>query len=417
MIERLRKKFIFTASALTVLLMSVLVLIMNLVNYYNIVKDSDAVLDVLTQMRPPVPGTQFPAAPEQIDVDIPFGMSPEIPYESRFFVVTVSKDGEVLQSDLSRIISVDDNSAASYIETALNSRKDRGFIGQFRYSRSSSDDGTRILLFLDCGRKLDTFRSFLLISVTTGLFGCLAVFIALFFTAGRIVAPIAESYEKQKRFISDAQHEIKTPLTIISANVDLLESEEECEELTEIKTQVQRLSELTGNLVLLSRMEESSHPIQKIDLPLSELVSETAASFKAPARSNNLEFVTDIAPDLSISASPENIRKLVSILLENAIKYSPSGGTVKLSLSGKRKTAVLTVENTVTNPMDEKELSRVFDRFYRTDLSRNSETGGHGIGLSVAKAIVEAHEGSISASMKENRFCITVILPKGSSQA
>ena len=166
----------------------------------------------------------------------------------------VSNDGEVLQSDLSRIVSVGDDSAKEYIAKALGSGAQRGFIGNFRYSKTTDESGTRIL-FLDCGRKLDSFKSFLWISVIVGLAGCVAVFLAFVFTAGRIVSPIAESYEKQKRFISDAGHEIKTPLTIINANVDLLESDGEKEELTDIRFRTKRLTELTDDLILLSKAD------------------------------------------------------------------------------------------------------------------------------------------------------------------
>jgi signal transduction histidine kinase len=338
-------------------------------------------------------------------------MSPEVPYESRFFFVLVSTEGEIHKPDLSRIISVDDDLAKEYISYAISSKKDRGFVGQFRFLKTIDEEGTRIL-FLDCGRRLDSFRSFLMISVVVGLIGCIVVFIAFVIAAGRIAAPIAESYEKQKRFISDAGHEIKTPLTIINANVDLLELDGENEELTDIRQQTTRLTELTNNLIMLSKMEEAEHTLQKIEMPLSDTVSETAASFRAPAASRGLSFLIQVTPGITIEGSPDAIRQMVSVLLENAMKYSPEGGEVTLDLRLHRKTAVLSVTNTTDEQIDEKELQQVFDRFYRTDLSRNSQTGGHGIGLSIAKAIACAHGGSITAAAKNgHEFSITVSIP------
>ena len=412
MINKLKRKFIWTATAFMFLLMTVLVLIMNIVNYCGVISESDQILDVLSQPGAPfLSGIQPPERPEEMEEYVPQGMSPEVPYESRFFFAAVSAEGEILQSDLTRIVSVDDESAEAYINSALNSKSKRGLIGQFRFMKTSDENGTRIL-FLDCGRRLDSFRSFLLISVVVGLIGCFVVFIAFVMTAGRIVAPIAESYEKQKRFISDAGHEIKTPLTIINANVDLLELDGEKEELADIRQQTTRLTRLTNNLIMLSKMEEAEHTLQKIEMPLSDTVSETAASFRAPASARSLSFLVQVTPDITIEGSPDAIRQMVSVLLENAMKYSPEGGDVTLDLRKHRKMAVLSVANNTDEPVDEKELQHVFDRFYRTDLSRSSQTGGYGIGLSIAKAIACAHGGSILAATKGgNDFCITVSIP------
>ena len=412
MINKLKRKFLIIGTVFMFILMTALVLIMNIVNYYEVAKDADEVLDVLTQPNLPFIDEERPTEfPEQLGDFIPPGMSLEVPYESRFFVVRVSSDGEILQSDLSRIVSVDEDSAKEYIEEALESGKDRGFIGSFRYAKISDDSGTRIL-FLDCGRKLDSFTGFLWISVIVGLGGCVVVFVAFVLTAGRIVAPIAESYEKQKRFISDAGHEIKTPLTIINANVDLLEADGESEELTDIRAQTKRLTELTNNLVMLSKMEEAEHTLTKIEFPLSDLVSETAGSFRALASSRGLEYAVSIQPGITANGSPNTIRQLVSVLLDNAVKYSPENGKITVELTAHRKTVALSICNDTGERIEEKDLQHIFDRFYRTDASRNSETGGHGIGLSIAKAIAEAHGGSIGAATKTGYdFRVTVNLP------
>ncbi len=410
MINKLKRKFLILGTVFMFILMSVLVLIMNLVNYREVVSETDAVIRMLSQPNMPffIGQTLYD---DDVNSFVPPGMSPEVPYESRFFIVSASSDGDLINSDLSRIICVDEESVMEYISAALKSSSDQGFIGNFRFSKSADENGLRII-FLDCGRKLDQFRSFLRISVIVGLCGCLVVFLAFVFTAGIIVAPIAESYEKQKRFISDAGHEIKTPLTIINANVDLLELDGEKEELTEIREQTVRLTGLTNDLIMLSKMEEAEHTIQKIDFPLSDLVSETAASFRAPAASRGLNFDADIAQGVSMNGAPDTIRRLISVLLENAVKYAPENGSVKLCMISQKKQSIISVENDTAERIAENDLAHIFDRFYRADASRNSSTGGHGIGLSIAKAIVEAHGGSISASSKTgNDFCVTAVLP------
>ena len=412
MINKLKRKFLIISSISTFVLMTVLVLTMNIVNYRQVIADTDSVLDVISQPNlPPLFNENFPERPKEIAGFVPPGMSPEVLYESRFFDIRISAEGQILQTDLSSIVSVDNTSLQEYINTALEKNSSRGFIGNFRYAKMQDGVGTRIL-FLDCGRKLDSFRSFLWISIVVGLAGCIIVFLAFAFAAGRIVAPIAESYEKQKRFISDAGHEIKTPLTIISANVDLLECDGEKEELTDIRTQTKRLTELTNNLVMLSKMEEAEHRINRVEFPLSDLVSETVNSFRAPAAARNLDFNVCIPPALTMKGSPDMVRQLITVLLDNAIKYTPKNGIITITLSLHRKNIFLSVTNPSLEQIHEEDLHRIFDRFYRTDRSRNSETGGHGIGLSIAKAVTEAHGGSISASTKSGYdFCVTATLP------
>ncbi len=159
-------------------------------------------------------------------------------------------------------------------------------------------------------------------------------------------------------------------------------------------------------------MEEAEHTLRKIEFPLSDLVTETVSSFHAPAASRDLDLSSNITPDITMDGSPDMIRQLISVLLDNAVKYSPDGGKITVDLSAHRKTVSLSVENTSTERINESDLSHIFDRFYRADKSRNSETGGHGIGLSIAKAITEAHGGSISAAtINGSEFCVAVTLP------
>ena len=206
---------------------------------------------------------------------------------------------------------------------------------------------------------------------------------------------------------------MKTPLTIINANLALIEGEnDESDELAEIRRQTKRMSELTNNLVYLSKMEEAEHKINKIEMPLSDTVSEAINPFRTLATAKGLKFIADIKPNVKMSGSPDAIRHLASILAENAVKYTDAGGEIIVTLTANKKSAVLSVYNTTASVVKKSDLPHVFDRFYRTDDSRNSETGGHGIGLSIAKAITEAHGGSIKAETKSGKdFCVTATLP------
>ena len=343
---------------------------------------------------------------------LPPNMSPETPYESRYFSVFLNEFGEIVNTETSKIASIDSETAAAYAQTVINKQSEQGFIDEYRYVVRAEPNGLRIT-FLDCGRNLAAFHNFLAASTGMALIGYVVVFFIVFFFAGRIIRPIAESYAKQKQFITDAGHEMKTPLTIISANADILEMEIGTNEsLTDIQQQTERLKSLTNDLVMLTRMEESGDTMQKIAFPISEVVAEAAHPFRALALQQGKEFVCDIQPMLSLNGNDKAIQQLVSVLMDNALKYSPPGGTIALHLAKQNKAIYLSVFNTAETEINRESLSHVFDRFYRTDASRNSETGGHGIGLSIAKAIVTAHNGKIQATTQDGRsFQVTAIFP------
>lgn len=235
------------------------------------------------------------------------------------------------------------------------------------------------------------------------LIGYISFFVVILFFCGKILKPVTESYEKQKRFITDAGHEIKTPLAIIKADADVLEMEYgENEWLDGIQAQIKRLSSLTADLVYLSKMEEADNTLPMIEFPFSDVVLETAQSFHALAQTQEKQFTFHVPPMLSYNGNEKAIRQLVNILLDNALKYSPEQGYVYLDVQKQHRQIQLTVFNTTEQPIKKENLEHLFDRFYRADASRNSQTGGYGIGLSVAQAIVTAHSGKITASTKDN---------------
>jgi signal transduction histidine kinase len=224
---------------------------------------------------------------------------------------------------------------------------------------------------------------------------------------------MAESYEKQKRFITDAGHELKTPLTVINANTDILEMEigEKNESLEDIRQQIRRLTKLTNDLVLLARMEEAEGKLQKLPLPLSELTAEAVHPFRALAQAQHKHLTCHIAPMVTVSGCAKDVTQLVTILMDNALKYTPEGGSVTVDLEVTGKNARLSLVNTTGETLSQGDLEHLFDRFYRPDASRNSATGGHGIGLSVAKAIVHNHGGKIRATAEPGTFCICATFP------
>ena len=405
MIRSLRIKLIAVSMLSLFLVLLAIIGTVNILNYLDILQDAEDTLTILAENQ-----GRFPESYE--DIEYPSDpLSPEVPYESRYFSVLVSYDGEILSTDTGRIAAIDEATAMEYARRVFESGKTGGFLSNYRFVTHSEGSDVRII-FLDCGRSLTTFRTFLLTSVSISLVGMLAVLLLLILFSGRLFRPVIESYEKQRQFITDAGHELKTPLAIIGADAEGLEmdiGESEC--LQDIRSQVTRLASLTNDLIYLSRMEEQQHQLQTIDLPFSELVEETARSFQTLAKTQGKEYSIRIHPMLSVRGDEKALRQLVSILLDNAVKYSPPGGNISLSLDRQGKSVRLLVENSVEQ-ISADTLEHMFDRFYRADQSRNSQTGGYGTGLSVARAVVAAHRGKITAFSKNpDSISILAVFP------
>ncbi|MBR5869569.1 MAG: HAMP domain-containing histidine kinase [Clostridia bacterium] len=407
MIRSLKRKFILLTMTSLFVLLTVIVVGMNFINYRSVISETDSILTLLIQNKGDFP--EFP--PDKMD-KLPFGITPETPYESRFFSVVTDENGNVIFTDTGRIASVDTETAISYASHAKASGKTVGFIGKYRYICNDNGKIARVI-FLDCEKRLHAFQTFLMISCVMALGGFLIVFAVVTILSGRIIRPIAESYEKQKRFITDAGHELKTPLTVINANVDLLEMEiEENESLSDIRQQTEKLRSLTNDLVMLAKMEESDNALPMIDFPISEIVTDTAHSYESLAEAQAKQFSFRIQPMLTLNGNHKSIERLVNILLDNAFKYTPTGGTIHMELTSQGRFIALNVSNATADVINHEQLSHVFDRFYRMDSSRNSETGGHGIGLSIARAIVTAHNGKIQACTPDAKtFSVSVIFP------
>ena len=398
MIRKLRIKFTAAAAGAVFLVLAVVLTIINVMNYRQVLWDADTVLDILSEHQGRFP-ENLPRPPKAEE----FHMSPEAPYESRYFSVELTTEGRVLETDTGKIAAIDENTARELGKTVLEKSISQGFAADYRYKKQVTGKGSILIIFLDCQRSLSTFRSFLLTSIFVSVLGIFAVCIFLILVSKRIVRPFAESYEKQKRFITDAGHEIKTPLTIIDADAAVMEMEEgENEWLQDIQKQTRRLKELTNDLIYLSKMEEGQGQMQKVEFPISELAQDMAESFQALAKAGNKTFQYHIEPMVSCCGEPKAIGRMLSVLLDNAMKYSDKNGRISFTLEKKGKNISIRVFNTATS-VDREQLSHIFDRFYRMEQSRNSETGGYGIGLSIAKAVAEAHKGKITVSSEDGK--------------
>ena len=452
MIRRLRQKFIVAAMLSMFIVLSVLMAAVNVYNYTVTTRDADTTLAVLSENKGRFPDWMIKAEegdtgfigpgvprpepfPNRTDndsdrsggeegwfrpedfrgEDFRKGMSPELPFASRYFSALVASDGTISEIDTEHIAAVDADGVTAMAASIAASGKSAGYYQNYRYCATVQDGGVRIT-FLDCSNSLSSARTFLLASVVVSLLGLGAVFLMMLWLSGRFTRPMAESYEKQKRFITDAGHEIKTSITIIDADAELLSMDAPDNEwLHDIRAQTKRLAQLTNDLIFLSKMDEERPQLQMIDFPLSDMVGETAASFRSRAIKEGKTFTLDIQPMLTMCGDEKALCQLVNILTDNALKYSPKGGEVSLGLKETGKNAVLTVTNTCES-IPEGNLNDLFDRFYRSDKSRSSSTGGHGLGLSIARAVVNAHKGRITVSAPDRhtmRFFVLLPMQPG----
>ena len=401
MIKKLKRKFLTMAITTITIVIFIIVGSINVFEYINILESADTTLasvigdpsrapDLLTK----IPGHKY---------IFPHGFK----YSDGYFTVVFKSGSEpVVNNDKSPLTS--DSSAVTLAKNALAKGNKQGFTGKYRYMVSSKGSTTTVAI-LDCTYQLTDARSVLIISTFICLLSMLGVSLILWALSENIVRPISEGYEKQKRFITDAGHDIKTPLTVINADAELLEMEigEDNEWLMDIKKQTERLATLTADLIYLSRMEEKQIAPHS-DFPLSEIAEEVVSSFSAPAITKHIFLNSYVEPALYYHGHADSIRKLITLLIDNAIKYSPEGGTVYFSLQKQGRTITIKVSNQAPN-LGVKAVEHMFDRFYRSDLSRSSN-GGFGIGLSVAKAIVSSHKGRIYAHKQRDQLTIDVIL-------
>lgn len=310
--------------------------------------------------------------------------------------------------DVTKIFKLTEEQAKEQTKQVISSGQVDGYYNDYKIAKISTNDG-EMYIFLDCSRDLYFARNFIKISLMIGLSAIVLIFGLVWFFSSIIVKPIAESYSKQKRFITDANHEIKTPLAIIGATNEVMELKfGENEWSDTINNQVKKLTALTEKLVFLSRMDEENAEIPMADFNLSEAISEVVEPFKNLANVSNKTLNVYIENDLKAVGEVLLIGQLVSILLENAFKYSNKNGTVDLFLSTNGKNKKIIVANT-TDGVDKENLDKLFDRFYRADDSRNSDTGGNGIGLSIAKSIVNIHKGKISVKSDDAKYIVFTI--------
>ena len=413
-IQTYRRKFILIAmSAMTACLVLLLTMI-NLFNCFSVVAEQKDILSILSEN-----GGRFPAFGSPTSKKRP-GRTYEITEESehrvRFFVVTVSPEGDVVHVNLQQIAAVDDKEAAGLGQKAAASGREYGFADNYIYKVSTREGSPNLyLIFLDWQEKLTSVKSFAFISVISGAAGLAMTFLIVLGLSKRAIRPVVISVQKQQQFITDASHELKTPLSAISVNMELLGMEVgENEWIASTNEQLGMLRRLVDQLICTARMdEEASLYGEKQELDFSELVTDAATCFTPMAESAGRTIEANVPEGITLLGNEELLRRMLSVLCDNAVKHASGEGSIVLSLSAKPKTITLRIQNPWPQPKDSAIYEQMFDRFYKADPARSKDSirNGFGVGLSIARKAAQWHGGTIKAGpVGTDTICFTVTL-------
>lgn len=401
--SKLRKKFIyFSVGIIAIVLLSIMAFV-NVTNFYNLKRSSDELLKTLVENNGVMPSFKLnDNSKEEKTVYLKN-------FSNRFFTVKTDNKKNVITVNTDDVFFTSASEAVEYAKDVLSSGKSRGYYGGFKYVVENTENG-KLIAFVDVVKDFDVFYSNLGNSVVISFFVLGFVTFFSFVLSKKAVAPMVQAYEKQNAFITDASHELKTPLAIINTSADVLEMESgESKWTGNIHKQVNRLNGLIGNLISLTKLEESDD-LDRLEFSLSDTFDDCVMDVKDYALSLDKNIVTDIEKDISFKGDEKLIRQVIGILLDNAIKYAREKSDINVKLTKQNKKIVFTVENEADN-LEIKNYNILFERFYRADSSRNSKTGGYGIGLSIAQSIVLKHKGKISAdSFDGERIVFTVKL-------
>lgn len=415
--KTLQKKFVITAMAAISVLLLILLGAINGLNFWQTDRQTDRLLETLTR--------QAAAAPRSEPGMLPFPdmsgkrepgdfFSPPVTEDhamsARYFCVWFDREGSVARTDIGRISSVSGEEAKEYAEKIYEQGKESGRLNRFEYRRMPARDGQgELLLFLDTSAQRYALLLVLALSAGIGILCWFGMLLLVILLSNKAILPIARNLEKQKQFVTDAGHEIKTPLAIIMANTEAMElCGGETKWSRNIKAQTARLGGLMQNLLVLARLDEGVWELPASDFSMSRLLEEALPTFCESAALKNVMIEAKIGQGIELHSNRENLLRLVSILLDNAVKYVPKGGEIAVTLKRQGRETLLQVENDCEElPVDEPE--KLFDRFYRGDSARTQKSGGYGIGLSAAQAIVENCKGEIRTEYRgDSRIVFTV---------
>ena len=373
-------------------------------NYRTVNQQIDGILNMISENDGQIPEYT------QRDDYLADVITRETRYSTRYFYIKTDNSNNITETNMKKIASISSEEAEEIIKDILKSNQDTGYYDNFKYKITQTENG-KLIVVLDCTYQLNSLsvlmkKSSIIISI-----GLIIVYVIVFSLSKRVLKPIIENIEKQKQFITNAGHELKTPVAVIVANADVLEvisNEESKESIKSIKKQAKRLNNLIKTLLNLANVEERNTKINYTEFSITDIVKEEISEFKALAQ--NKEFIYDDTKNVLMKGYVNSISQLVTIFIDNAVKYTPENGTIKIVTEKAGKSTKIQFMNTCED-VKNIDTSKLFDRFYREDKARTPKKEGYGIGLSIAKSIVEMHKGKVTAEInKDNMICFTIVI-------
>lgn len=421
MIGKLRWKFIFINMSLVATVLIIVFTVAYGINYRVQRQQSDAALRMEVARDASMPPERFsvgkPRPPESFGI-ANGGLLP-------VFSVMLSSEGEV-QTINANHLEVADDVLAQAVEQVLASGKRDGELSalNLRYLREDKHEHTKIA-FLDMSVEQQSMRQMVLTLALICLGALAAFFVISVFLANWALRPVERAWAQQQQFIADASHELKTPLTVILANLGIIEGHgdetvaSQAKWLGNTAYETTRMRKLVDAMLFLAKSDAMEVPLEQAEFSLTDTVWRSVLSFEPVAYEQGITLDSDLAPDIEMLGDESQITQLVSILLDNACKYAGPMGSVAISLAQAQDKALLTVHNT-GETIAQEDLAHIFERFYRTDKARARTEGGYGLGLAIAAQIVRRHGGKINAESgpdKGTTFCVSLPMARGRLKA
>lgn len=403
--RKLRIRLTFSVFVALSLLLSLLFLGTYFVRRAQIDADADGFIDVIMQT-----GGELPDDTSEYSDSLAEGL-----YEIRYLYAVVGQDGTLQAINLDHVATIDEEGAEDLLAQVLMRGVERGYVGDYRFrviypsNSSFGEPGIIRVALLDRGRQLLTLQEGITSELRIYLGGVLGVTIIFLFMSKRIVRPIVSAHESQRQFVIDAGHDLRTPLSIISADADVLQLEVgESEWIDDIKGQVGVMSDLTESLIVLSRAATEDERRTGV-VNLSEAVEREVHGFRSRSLTEGHELVSVVAPRVFVRGNEQYLTRMVGALVDNALKYSAPDGVIEVTLVRKLRQAEVRVTNP-TEGIDPREVGRWFERFYQSDQARTHERGGYGIGLSMVAAVARSHGGRARAEAAADGSQVTMVV-------
>ena len=398
MIKDLRKKFIRITMFAVAMVMILLCLIVNAANYLSVNSEINQKLDMIYENQGTIPMPAKDGKPPEAAGGGPF--SREEPYSTRYFVLKFDDRGNLSEKSLEHIAAVTESDVDEFLEVAVKAGGGYGYYSGYKYYVAQQGENRNIAIFIDCYDDLRKIYTVGILSIAAMAVCIVLVYVIVVMLSGRVVEPMIKNEQKQKQFITDAGHELKTPITVIATSLTVLEMEVGKQKwIDKAMLQTEKLKNLVNSLVSLAKMDEGTAVLKKDTFNISDAIADTAQSFAAQGHRLDIS----VAPGIRYTGDEYAVRQLVSVLIDNAVKYAEPDTDIYFKMKKDKKGVSISTRNACSGITAE-DTKRLFDRFYRPDKSRNNATGGFGIGLSLARSIAEGHNGSIYAKLPEDNI-------------